>query len=86
MLTQPAYWFPAKRYGWGWGLPQKWQGWVVLALFLVLLCAGIFIFPPQLHALAFAVYVAVRSALLVAVCYAKGEPPRWRGGDGGSPK
>jgi hypothetical protein len=21
-------WFPAKRYGWGWGLPCCWQGWV----------------------------------------------------------
>jgi hypothetical protein len=20
------FWFPAKRYGWGWGLPVKWQG------------------------------------------------------------
>jgi hypothetical protein len=25
------YWFPAKRYGWGWGLPVTWQGWAVLA-------------------------------------------------------
>ncbi|HTS17465.1 MAG TPA: hypothetical protein VMP11_07825 [Verrucomicrobiae bacterium] len=23
-------WFRAKRYGWGWGLPCAWQGWVVL--------------------------------------------------------
>jgi hypothetical protein len=21
-----TYWFPAKRYGWGWGLPTVWQG------------------------------------------------------------
>lgn len=21
-------WFPAKKYGYGWGLPVKWQGWV----------------------------------------------------------
>lgn len=25
------YWFRAKRYGWGWGLPLCWQGWAVLA-------------------------------------------------------
>lgn len=31
------YWFPAKRFGWGWGLPSAWQGWVVL---LLLQCAG----------------------------------------------
>ena len=23
-------WFPAKKFGWGWGLPKVWQGWVVL--------------------------------------------------------
>ncbi len=32
-------WFPAVRYGWGWGPPVTWQGWLVLAGFLVLLVA-----------------------------------------------
>lgn len=86
MLNQPSYWFPAKRYGWGWGLPQRWQGWVVLALFLVLVCTGIFMFPPREQPLQFCAYVAVLVALLVVVCHAKGEPPRWRWGDGGSRK
>ena len=27
------YWFPAKRYGWGWGLPATWEGWAVMAGF-----------------------------------------------------
>ena len=31
---RPRYWFPAKRYGWGWGLPAVWQGWVVLVGFI----------------------------------------------------
>jgi hypothetical protein len=26
----PRYWFPAKTYGWGWGLPSTWEGWLVL--------------------------------------------------------
>jgi len=75
MPDQPSYWFPAKRHGWGWGPPRKWQGWAVLALFLVLVCAGIVFIPPDRNALAFAIYVAVLMALLVAVCFAKGEPP-----------
>jgi len=25
------FWFPAKRFGWGWGPPTKWRGWAVLA-------------------------------------------------------
>jgi hypothetical protein len=23
-------WFPAKKYGYGWGVPLKWQGWAAL--------------------------------------------------------
>lgn len=32
MPNGKSYWFPAKRYGWGWGPPATWQGWVVLLL------------------------------------------------------
>ena len=37
MTNHLIYWFPAKRYGWGWGLPSVWQGWVVMGIFAVLL-------------------------------------------------
>jgi hypothetical protein len=77
---KPAYWFPAKRYGWGWGLPRTWQGWVVMAVFLALVGLGLFVFPPAGHGIGFFIYIVVLIALLVAVCYAKGEPPRWRWG------
>ena len=40
MPQDPEYWFPAKRYGWGWGLPATWQGWTVLAAFLILVAGG----------------------------------------------
>lgn len=33
MDSQNKYWFPAKRYGWGWGLPVRWEGWVCLAIY-----------------------------------------------------
>ena len=32
MNKEMRYWFPAKRYGWGWGPPQTWQGWVVFVV------------------------------------------------------
>ena len=32
-LDKPDYWFAVKLDGWGWGLPVRWQGWVVLALY-----------------------------------------------------
>jgi hypothetical protein len=34
VAPDPKYWFPAKRYGWGWGFPVTWQGWLALAVFL----------------------------------------------------
>jgi hypothetical protein len=45
MQIDGRYWFPAKRYGWGWGLPVTWQGWLVA--FIALTVAGGFVFPPM---------------------------------------
>jgi uncharacterized membrane protein HdeD (DUF308 family) len=75
------YWFPAKRYGWGWGLPSSWQGWVVFAAFLSLVAAGYFMFLPA-QGLAFYIYVVFLVVLLTGICWLKGEPPRWRWGSG----
>ena len=81
MQPQRKYWFPAKRYGWGWGIPSTWQGWLVLGAFAVLVIAGSFLFPPARGSGRYLVYVAVLCALLIGVCWLKGEPPRWRWGN-----
>jgi drug/metabolite transporter (DMT)-like permease len=75
------YWFPAKRYGWGWGPPVAWQGWAVLAGFFTFVIAGIFLVPPQRSMPAFAGYMIALTVVLTAICWLKGEPPRWRWGD-----
>lgn len=75
------FWFPAKRYGWGWGLPATWQGWVFLVIWAAAFTAGSTALVPQHRAL-YAAFVVAMTVTLLAVCYAKGEPPRWRwGGD-----
>jgi len=74
------YWFPAKRYGWGWGLPTAWQGWLVFVGYILLLVVGAFLFSPREALAAYLIYVAVLSAALIGVCWLKGEPPRWRWG------
>ncbi len=81
MSTEQKYWFPAKRYGWGWGLPSVWQGWAVLGVFFVLLVAGSVVLLPTRGSTIFIAYSALLCLLLVAVCWLKGEPPRWRWGD-----
>ena len=77
---QREYWFPAKRYGWGWGPPRVWQGWVVLGVFFALLGLGLVVLSPSEHSMGCLIYTVVLVALLIAVCHAKGEPPRWRWG------
>ena len=80
MAERIRYWFPAKRYGWGWGLPVSWQGWLVLVVFGLFVVLGVFIVPPTRDALSFVIYNTIGIAALLAVCWAKGEPPAWRWG------
>ncbi len=76
------YWFRAKRYGWGWGLPVTWEGWACLAALVVLICADGWAFPPARHPVAFSAGAAGLVVILAIVLRLKGEPPRWRwGGD-----
>ena len=74
------YWFPAKRYGWGWGFPRMWQGWVVFFAYLAAVVAISFSFSPAQNAPAFYAALVIATIVLFLVCWLKGEPPRWRWG------
>jgi hypothetical protein len=78
-LPKDQAWFPTKRYGYGWGLPRRWQGWVVVLLYMAALLAatGLIATRPEL----FAACVFGLSVVLIAICWWKGEKPRWRWGD-----
>ena len=80
-MKKPAslYWFPARRFGWGWGLPNCWQGWLVLATYIGAAALGIGGLAPA-HPAGFVAYLGVLSALFIGVCIKKGEPLRWRWG------
>lgn len=79
MSEKSPYWFYAKRYGWGWGLPARSEGWIVLITWIVLIALdGIIVAPRSL--LAFYVVFAVMAGIVLVIVYAKGEPPRWRWG------
>jgi hypothetical protein len=77
--ARPPYWFAAKRYGWGWGLPLTWQGWVVLVGWIAVVTAVSPFLAPR-STLLFALFVVLMSLVLTAICFTKGEPPRWRWG------
>jgi hypothetical protein len=80
MAHDKDYWFPARTYGWGWGLPTVWKGWVVYAIAAALLVAGVFIFSPVARPIAFQIYTWSVVLLLVVVCWIMGDPPSWRWG------
>lgn len=80
MDNRKKYWFPAKTYGWGWGLPSAWQGWLVFAGYIAALAVLGNVFPPKNEHAAFVIGAGVLTLLLLAICWLKGEPPRWRSG------
>ena len=81
--TEKKVWFPAKKYGWGWGHPCCWQGWAVSGVWLVLLCGGGIFLAPQSIGL-FYFYAAILTLAFIVVCFIKGEKPRWRWGEDGN--
>jgi hypothetical protein len=79
MQPTERYWFPAKRFGWGWGLPRTWEGWLVLAAYVISVVAlGVLV--PERRGM-FAAGLLVATAVLLWVCLKKGEPARWRWGN-----
>jgi uncharacterized membrane protein YhaH (DUF805 family) len=77
-LPKDKAWFPPKTYGWGWGPPRRWQGWIVLLVFFAALVAGM---PLAKKALLFYVaYCLALAAVLIAIAYWKGEKPHWSWG------
>ncbi len=80
MSDERKYWFPSKRYGWGWGPPSSWQGWVVVAVYFGLLGLDALLFLPDREHFYFLASAGILCVLLVAVCWLKGEPPEWRWG------
>jgi hypothetical protein len=71
--VEGRYWFRAKRFGLGWGLPCSWQGWTffLIWLFLLVMCA-VKLMPGR--PLMFTLALAIMALVFVAACYIKGEP------------
>jgi hypothetical protein len=73
------YWFPAKSYGWGWGFPVTWEGWLTFAIFIAVCCSSGWLSGGSIGATVAIIFAA--ACMLVGVAWCKGEPPRWRWGN-----
>ncbi|MBB5018179.1 hypothetical protein HNQ59_001464 [Chitinivorax tropicus] len=72
--NEKRYWFPAKRFGWGWGVPITWQGWAVLLVYLGLIWGGAAALLASHGVFVFMVYTSILTAVFLAICQRKGEP------------
>ena len=79
-----GYWFKSKLYGWGW-TPARWQGWVVLVIFLVLVIFNAW----RVENIAgtgtafvnkYFLQTFILTVILIIICYKTGEKPSWRWG------
>lgn len=80
MSRDEDIWFPAKRFGWGWGLPRVWQGWVALGAYALMLAIGVVSIDPERQAWLFTGWMIGWTLAFVVVCWFKGERPAWRWG------
>ena len=76
-------WFRRKRFGLGW-YPETWQGWAVIAAYVILLLVISFSFDksssPNETTLTFVLPLVLLTAALIVICYKKGEKLRWQWG------
>lgn len=77
-LPKDKDWFPARRYGYGWGVPRRWQGWVVMIGYFAAFVGAL---PYARHRVGpYIAYVFALTAAMIGVCMWKGEALKWRWG------
>ncbi len=83
--THNKLWFRSKRYGLGW-YPVTWQGWLSLLLYVAAMITQIYsVEPDKSNASIVIPYIFTQvfslTALLIVLCYLKGEKLEWRWGN-----
>ena len=67
-------WFGRKKIGWGWGLPEKWQGWVVLLIYITSIEVFHFIAQSQIFFLFFVLFATIIFFIVIMLTSGK---PQW---------
>ncbi len=71
------FWFHAKSFGYGWGLPASWQGWVVLVLYLVFVIGTARLAPSDFK---LPVIIILTVMFIIVVVFTGERPAKWRSG------
>ncbi len=81
---EPGDWFAPKKYGYGAGLPIAWQGWAVLASYLLVTTGTALLMPLDTvigNVVTFAVVVGATAALFPIVRKRTRGGWKWRSGE-----
>ena len=81
-------WFKRKLYGWGW-MPCTWQGGAVIFVYVFLISVPIVAIEKDIpgnpdsgsNFLILVLPIIIFTALLIYICYKKGESPRFQWGE-----
>jgi ABC-type microcin C transport system permease subunit YejB len=77
-------WFRRKRYGYGW-VPSTWQGWVIVLVYVISIAMFGNLAKNYTEAsdivIGFVIPTFIFTILLLTVCWAKGEKPKWQWGE-----
>lgn len=80
--TMGKAWFRVKTYGYGAGLPCRWQGWVVIAFYAVAVICIALSGTDEDHPWLYLAIIACLTAIVVFLAWAKSDKAwRWRHGD-----
>jgi hypothetical protein len=79
-------WFRQKRYGYGWGLPLTWQGWLLLVAYFVFIILIVVInadknYSPSDVLLRITLPVIIATLILLIITRITSGKPKWRWGD-----
>jgi hypothetical protein len=74
-------WFAAKRYGYGAGLPIRWQGWALLLGFLAAILLMARLLAPRHPLIFIAVSLTLTAGLVLVTALHTRGGWRWRWGD-----
>ena len=75
--SQKKLWFKAKQFGYGW-TPCSIEGWLVIAGYVAFLVLAVVQFGGREKSPEFFFLIAASTAVLLAICIAKGEPAQWK--------
>lgn len=79
-------WFSKRKYGFGWGLPATWQGWITIIIWVSLVIFSTKLLPSNKQApvgetLPWFGVLGVLTLLLITVCYITSGKPEWHWGN-----